>query len=67
MADIGEARLLKEHSLARLRQLQAESLEGKLLNAGEIPAPPPVMAGPRERALGIPGTRAAVPRGRYMS
>ena len=61
---IGEARLRKEQALARMRQLQTEALEGKLLSAVEVRACwAAAMAALRDRALGMAdriGSRGAM-------
>jgi hypothetical protein len=54
ISPIGEARLQKEQALARVRQLQANVLEGKLLGASEVRAYwATAMASLRDRAMGL--------------
>jgi hypothetical protein len=56
---LGEARLQKEQALARMRQLQANVLEGKLLSASDVRACwAAAMASLRDRAMGM-GDRIA--------
>jgi hypothetical protein len=54
ISPIGEARRQKELALARIRQLQANVLEGKLLSAADVRACwVTAMASQRERAMGM--------------
>jgi hypothetical protein len=53
-SDFATARLKKEQAMAKMRQLQTEMLEGKLLNAAEVRACwSAAMVAPRDRALGM--------------
>ena len=53
---IGETRLENEQALARLRQLQAGALEGRLLNREQVRAQcAQAFAALRDRALGMAG------------
>jgi hypothetical protein len=59
ISPIGEARLKKEEALARMRELQANVLEGKLLSAADVRACwAAAMAALRDRAMGM-GDRIA--------
>jgi hypothetical protein len=59
ISPIGEALLQKEQALARVRQLQANVLEGKLLSASDVRACwAAAMASLRDRAMGL-GDRVA--------
>jgi hypothetical protein len=54
ISPIGEARLKKERALARMRELQSQALEGKLLSAVEVRATwTAAMSALRDRALGM--------------
>jgi hypothetical protein len=54
ISPIGEARLQKEQALAKLRTLQSDALEGRLLDREQVRAQwAQAFAALRDRALGI--------------